>query len=250
MGKMGMFQVTRRVSLSLRYLKWNYGIQKWTDRTAIVDVFLIYLTIQSRWTIVRSRDLTLKMVFEDQGLILYQNDPCRKVFVGWWMKICEIIQGDKHHLVRPISWFVSIHPTQMKFNLRQPGWNSYGTNLRTETPGEPVTWAWFSLFMKPVIGVPPNVYEWNFMAQPKVTYKFPKWFSGFTLVKWLQAWISSLHSLGIARGSLLWVPNASRQGVALHAAPQPQPMPTLTPGTRLRVEDREIIVALKTIKSV
>ena len=156
------------------------------------------------------------------------------------MKICEIIQGDKHHLVRPISWLVSIHPTQMKFNLRQPGWNSYGTNLRTETPGEPVTWAWFSLFMKPVIGVPPNVYEWNFMAQPKVTYKFPKWFSGFTLVKWLQAWISSLHSLGIARGSLLWVPNASRQGVALHAAPQPQPMPTLTPGTRLRVEDREI----------
>lgn len=34
-----------------------------------------------------------------------------------------------------------------------------------------------------------------------------------------------------------WSP---RQGVALHAAPQPQPMPTLTPGTRLRVEDREI----------
>lgn len=42
----------------------------------------------------------------------------------------------------------------MKFNLQQPGWNSYGTNLRTETTGQPVTWA---LSMKPVIGVPPNV---------------------------------------------------------------------------------------------
>lgn len=166
------------------------------------------------------------------------------------MKICEIIQGNKHHLVRPISWLVSNHPTQMKFNLQQPGWNSYGTNLRTETPGEPVTWAWFSLFMKPVIGVPPNVYEWKFMAQPKVTYKFPKWFSGFTLVKWLQAWFFQVCIHSELVGEVFseypmnpskdesWSP--SRQGVALHAAPQPQPMPTLTPGTRLRVEDREI----------
>ena len=32
----------------------------------------------------------------------------------------------------------------------------------------------------------------------------------------------------------------ARQGVALHAAPQPQPMPPLTSGARLRVEDRGI----------